>query len=782
MEGKAKTTSFSFFFFFTFLLSRGFAELLEYQSLVLEPLSKPPTHKPDLSWSESETAETDSETSTLTVRLEHRDALAFNATPEALFNLRLERDAARVETIIAMATGAHVRRNGNLAHGMSGSSSRVISGISQGSGEYFTRLGVGTPPNYVYMVLDTGSDIVWIQCSPCRKCYSQSDPIFNPKKSSSFAAVSCQSPLCRQLDVSGCNKRKSCLYQVLYGDGSFTVGELSTETLAFGRTKVGRVALGCGRDNEGLFIGAAGLLGLGRGKLSFPSQTGRRFGRKFSYCLVDRSSTTSKPSSLVFGESAVSRSAVFTPMLTNPKQDTFYYVGLTGISVGGKRVRGIRASTFRIDTAGKGGVIIDSGTSVTRLTRPAYLAFRDAFRAGTTELKGAPEFSLFDTCYDLSGKMAVKVPTVVMHFGRRVNLNLPPQNYMIPVDNRGSFCLAFAGTMNKLSIIGNIQQQGFRIMFDSAGSRIGFAPHGIECIWSSDGIDEEEINQFSSKPHTNIVSSANFPATSVHELLECPVCTNSMYPPIHQCHNGHTLCSTCKTRVHNQCPTCRQELGDIRCLALEKVAESLEFPCKYYSLGCPEIFPYYSKLKHEAQCNYRPYNCPYAGSKCSVVGDIPFLVAHLRDDHKVDMHTGCTFNHRYVKSNPREVENATWMLTPSMGRLPVYMAFLRFMGDETDARNFSYSLEVGGNGRKLTWEGNPRSIRDSHRKVRDSHDGLIIQRNMALFFSGGDRKELKLRVTGRIWKEQQKPDSGVCIPKLGNPTSVAENNLSVVFV
>lgn len=133
-----------------------------------------------------------------------------------------------------------------------------------------------------------------------------------------------------------------------------------------------------------------------------------------------------------------------------------------------------------------------------------------------------------------------------------------------------------------------------------------------------------------------------------------------------QCHNGHTLCSTCKTRVHNRCPTCRQELGDIRCLALEKVAESLELPCKYYNLGCPEIFPYYSKLKHESVCNFRPYNCPYAGSECSHVGDIPFLVAHLRDDHKVDMHSGCTFNHRYVKSNPREVENATWMLTVSL--------------------------------------------------------------------------------------------------------------------
>jgi E3 ubiquitin-protein ligase SIAH1 len=35
----------------------------------------------------------------------------------------------------------------------------------------------------------------------------------------------------------------------------------------------------------------------------------------------------------------------------------------------------------------------------------------------------------------------------------------------------------------------------------------------------------------------------------------------------------------------------------------------------------------------------------------------------LKDDHKVDMHNGSTFNHRYVKSNPHEVENATWMLT-----------------------------------------------------------------------------------------------------------------------
>lgn len=70
----------------------------------------------------------------------------------------------------------------------------------------------------------------------------------------------------------------------------------------------------------------------------------------------------------------------------------------------------------------------------------------------------------------------------------------------------------------------------------------------VECVSSSDGIEEEEIqssissnlhsihhghpNQFPSKPN-GLVPSAIGP-TSVHELLECPVCTNSMYPPIHQ--------------------------------------------------------------------------------------------------------------------------------------------------------------------------------------------------------------------------------------------------------
>ncbi|XP_074279669.1 aspartyl protease family protein 2 [Silene latifolia] len=477
---KEATLLFSFLFLISLSLSNSLH--LHTQTLTLHSLPNPahlgPTPQPqDTSKSESDSG--------LSLDLHHIDALASHLSPEDLFALRLKRDSARANSIfarveLASSSSSSFEPSLRAAGGKNSSSSRdfsssVVSGLAQGSGEYFTRLGVGTPPRYMYMVLDTGSDVVWIQCLPCKKCYDQTDRIFNPAQSGSFRSIPCRSRVCKQLDQAGCIRRgNKCAYQVSYGDGSFTMGEFASETMTFRGVKVPNVALGCGHDNEGLFIGAAGLLGLGRGKLSFPTQAGNQFGQKFSYCLVDRSAS-SKPSSVVFGGSSVSRSAVFTPLLSNPKLDTFYYVELMGISVGGTRVPGITGELFKIDRTGNGGVIVDSGTSVTRLTRPAYVALRDAFRVGAASLKSAPGFSLFDTCFDLSGKTEVRVPTVVMHF-RGADVSLPANNYLIPVDTSSRFCFAFAGTMSGLSIIGNIQQQGFRVVFDMAQRRVGFAP------------------------------------------------------------------------------------------------------------------------------------------------------------------------------------------------------------------------------------------------------------------------------------------------------------------
>ncbi|KAJ4838458.1 hypothetical protein Tsubulata_045113 [Turnera subulata] len=391
---------------------------------------------------------------------------------------RLERDSARVRSL---TTRLDLAVNGIatsdlkpldeavVEFGAESIQGPIVSGTSQGSGEYFSRVGIGTPPSDVYVVLDTGSDVNWVQCAPCADCYQQADPIFDPASSSSFTPLNCKTKQCMSLDVSEC-RNDTCLYEVSYGDGSYTVGDFVTESITLGSASVDNVAVGCGHTNEGLFIGAAGLLGLGGGSLSFPAQLNAT---SFSYCLVDRDSDSA--STLEF-DSAPPPNAVTAPLLRNHEMDTFYYLGLSGMSVGGELLS-IPDSAFRIDESGNGGIIVDSGTAVTRLQTEAYHSLRDAFVRGTRGLPSVnSSISLFDTCYDLSGKSSVEVPTVSFHFPGGKELSLPAKNYLIPVDSDGTFCFAFASTASSLSIIGNVQQQGIRVGFNLADSSIAFVP------------------------------------------------------------------------------------------------------------------------------------------------------------------------------------------------------------------------------------------------------------------------------------------------------------------
>ncbi|KAL3512277.1 hypothetical protein ACH5RR_024994 [Cinchona calisaya] len=387
---------------------------------------------------------------------------------------RLSRDSARVDSVnsnlnfaLSSYTHSDLKPVQTAIH-PEDLESPLTSGTSQGSGEYFARIGVGQPVKEYYMVIDTGSDLSWIQCQPCTDCYQQTDPLFDPSSSSSYRTVSCSSQECSDLQISGCSGDK-CLYQVSYGDGSYTVGDLATETVSFGNSgSVTSVPLGCGHDNEGLFQGAAGLIGLARTRLSLP---GRIKATSFSYCMVNRDSSAS--STLEFN-SAPPGDSVFASMVTNPKHDLFYYVELIGMSVGGEKLT-IPESIFQVDENGRGGIIVDSGTAVTRLKTQAYNSLRDAFVKHASNLRSTSGMSLFDTCYDFSSMSSVKVPTVSFLFANGQTLSLKPSNYLVPINSRGTYCLAFAPTDGALSIIGNVQQQGTRVSFDLAKRQLGFS-------------------------------------------------------------------------------------------------------------------------------------------------------------------------------------------------------------------------------------------------------------------------------------------------------------------
>ncbi|XP_061357922.1 protein ASPARTIC PROTEASE IN GUARD CELL 2-like [Gastrolobium bilobum] len=410
------------------------------------------------------------------LHLIHRDKITTTTVPndhKTRFNARIKRDIKRVSSILHRLNN---NINNNNYHPQDAFGSGIVSGTDQGSGEYFVRIGVGTPPTYQYMVIDSGSDILWVQCQPCNQCYNQSDPIFNPTQSASFAGVSCSSTVCNQLDNNAACHQGRCRYEVSYGDGSYTEGTLAFETLTFGPTLIRKTAIGCGHSNQGMFVGAAGLLGLGNGPMSFVGQLGDQTGGAFGYCLITRG-TVSSSGSIQFGRQAMPVGAIWVPLIHNPLFPSFYYVGLAGLGVGGLRVN-ISEDVFRVTDSGDGGVVMDTGTAVTRFPTVAYVAFRDAFIAQTTNLPRLESgVSIFDTCYDLNGFVSVRVPTVSFYFSGGQILTLPARNYLIPADDVGTFCFAFADSNSGLSIIGNIQQEGIQISIDGANGFVGFGPN-----------------------------------------------------------------------------------------------------------------------------------------------------------------------------------------------------------------------------------------------------------------------------------------------------------------
>ena len=54
----------------------------------------------------------------------------------------------------------------------------------------------GPPPVSQTVVLDTGSDVPWVDCVPCALAEC---PYYDPARSSTYAAVPCGSPACDQL-------------------------------------------------------------------------------------------------------------------------------------------------------------------------------------------------------------------------------------------------------------------------------------------------------------------------------------------------------------------------------------------------------------------------------------------------------------------------------------------------------------------------------------------------------------------------------------------------------
>ncbi|KAJ8540211.1 hypothetical protein K7X08_030130 [Anisodus acutangulus] len=363
---------------------------------------------------------------------------------------------------------------GNFATLSSKDDSNVKSTIHAGNGEFLMEISIGSPSESYNAIMDTGSDLIWTQCKPCKECFDQSTPIFDPSKSSTFENISCSNKLCEALPTSSCGD-SNCEYMYTYGDYSSSEGFLAKDTFTFGKVSIPNVAFGCGNDNEGSgFSQGAGLVGLGRGPLSLVSQLHMS---KFSYCLTSiNDEADSKSSTLLMGSIAHDddKNIITTPLVKNPTQPSFYYLSLQGISVGDTQLP-IKKSTFSLNQDGTGGMIIDSGTTITYLEESAFTLLKKEFSSQVNLPVDDSSSAGLDICFKLpSDTNTIQVPKLVFHF-EGADMDFPADNYMIADSRMGIACLAM-GSSSGMSILGNVQQQNMMVIHDLDKETLSFVP------------------------------------------------------------------------------------------------------------------------------------------------------------------------------------------------------------------------------------------------------------------------------------------------------------------
>lgn len=428
-------------------------------------------------------------------------------TTHLVVDLKIQ-DLTRIQTLHARARKlkdqTHKKETTSVIISPEASPGQLVatleSGMTLGSGEYFMDVLVGTPPKHFSLILDTGSDLNWLQCVPCYDCFHQHGPFYDPETSSSFKNITCKDPRCSLISspdpsVPCESSNQPCPYFYWYGDRSNTTGDFAVETFTVNLTntkggrseyKVEDMMFGCGHWNRGLFNGASGLLGLGRGPLSFASQLQSLYGHSFSYCLVDRNSDTNVRSKLIFGEDK--------GLLNNPNLnftsfvhgketsfETFYYLQIKSILVNGQALD-IPEETWNISSDGAGGTIIDSGTTLSYFAEPAYKIIKNKFTEKVKEkYQVFEDFPILDPCFNVSGveEKDLELPELGIAFVDGAVWNFPAENTFIWLSEE-VVCLAILGTpKSTMSIIGNYQQQNFHILYDTKRSRLGFAP--TEC-------------------------------------------------------------------------------------------------------------------------------------------------------------------------------------------------------------------------------------------------------------------------------------------------------------
>lgn len=360
------------------------------------------------------------------------------------------------------------------------------------TGLYFAKIGIGTPSKDYYVQVDTGSDILWVNCVGCDNCPRKSDlgiklSLYDPKSSSTGDLVMCDEGFCTSTyngRLQGCKPNLQCLYNVVYGDGSSTTGyfvkdyvrlDQVTGNLQTSSTN-GSVIFGCGDKQSGELGSSSealdGILGFGQANSSMLSQlaSSGKVKKIFAHCL------DSINGGGIFAIGDVVQPKVNTTPLV-PDQP-HYNVIMKEVEVGGD-VLPLPTDVF--DGGDAKGTIIDSGTTLAYLPNEVYKQLMNAIMAKQPGLKLHTVEDQF-SCFQFAESVDDKFPVVKFHFAGSLSLTVYPHDYLFQI-REDAWCFGWmnSGVQSKdgkdMTLLGDLVLSNKLVLYDLETQTIGWTEY-----------------------------------------------------------------------------------------------------------------------------------------------------------------------------------------------------------------------------------------------------------------------------------------------------------------
>ncbi|KAI3960900.1 hypothetical protein MKW98_019101 [Papaver atlanticum] len=360
-------------------------------------------------------------------------------------------------------------------------------GKTTGTGLYYTKLGIGTPPTDYFLLVDTGSDVLWVNCINCNPRANQTQidglklKLYDPQRSSTSTKVSCGDAFCSHMNNGpGCSSDGgSCGYHLEYADGSESAGYVVTDTILFDQVAGNHqttfasspITFGCGVQQSGNLVlpkGALdGLVGFGAATTSILSQlaSSGKVKKKFAHCLDGK-----RGGGIFVMGGIVEPKLKTTPLVAH---QTHYNVIMESIQVGDAV---LNVSELLFGAADKKGAIIDSGTTLAYFPPAIFNPLRQLIIASQPNLSIQFGEDFFE-CFEFNKSIDDSFPIVTFGFENSLQLNVFPHDYLI-LNKDQSLCFGWQESMKSDEIIlGDLVLTNKLVLYDLENQVLGLAEY-----------------------------------------------------------------------------------------------------------------------------------------------------------------------------------------------------------------------------------------------------------------------------------------------------------------